>query len=90
MLLFNLLKQFIDQIGHYRLILNMDKMQPQELKKIRNDLGLTQEQLAYELNMSEKSRGRPIRALESGERKISGPLSLLLKYIQKYGLMPRG
>ncbi len=65
------------------------KMSPAQAKKIREELGLTQTQLASALWMSEAPGGRVVRAYEAGERGISGPVQLCLHYIRKFGILPR-
>jgi DNA-binding transcriptional regulator YiaG len=51
---------------------------PSEFKAIRLRAGLTQSQLADRLRISDK---RTIRYWETGERPISGPVSLLMEQI---------
>lgn len=54
-------------------------MTPSEFKAIRLRAGLTQSQLADKLRISDK---RTIRYWESGERPISGPVSLLMEQLE--------
>lgn len=58
-------------------------MTPQDFKKFRENLGLTQQQMAEALRLK---TDRAISQYENGERGISGPISLCLDYIRKYGL----
>jgi DNA-binding transcriptional regulator YiaG len=53
-------------------------MTPSEFKAIRLRAGLTQSQLADRLRISDK---RTISYWETGERPISGPVSLLMEQI---------
>lgn len=53
-------------------------MTPAEFKSIRLSLGLSQQRLAGALRLNS---GRAIRAYESGEREISGPVSLLMELL---------
>lgn len=55
-------------------------MTPSEFKAIRLRAGLTQSQLADRLRITSK---RAIRYWETGERPISGPVSLLMEQIEK-------
>jgi DNA-binding transcriptional regulator YiaG len=54
-------------------------MTPSEFKAIRLRAGLTQSQLADRLRISDK---RTIRYWETGERPISGPVSLLMEQLE--------
>jgi DNA-binding transcriptional regulator YiaG len=54
-------------------------MTPTEFKSIRLRAGLTQSQLADRLRISDK---RTIRYWETGERPISGPVSLLMEQLE--------
>jgi transcriptional regulator with XRE-family HTH domain len=58
-------------------------MTPEDFKEIRNNLGLTQKEMAEALRLK---TDRAISQYETGERGISGPISLCLDYIKKYGL----
>jgi DNA-binding transcriptional regulator YiaG len=51
-------------------------MTPAEFKAIRHKLGLTQSGLAARLRVEDI---RSIRRYETGERSISGPVSLLME-----------
>lgn len=59
-------------------------MTPTELKSIRERAGLTQDQLACLLRLSDS---RTIRRYEDGSRSVSGPISILLELIDE-GLLP--
>lgn len=56
-------------------------MTPQEFKKKRKELGLTQKQLAKELGLSETTGDVHIRKIESGRSEPSG---VLLKCLELY------
>lgn len=60
-------------------------MAPTELKSIRERAGLTQDQLARLLRLSDS---RTIRRYEDGSRAISGPVSILLELIDE-GILPK-
>lgn len=51
-----------------------------EFKEIRKRAGLTQSQLADYLRISDK---RTIRYWETGERPVSGPVSLLMEQLSR-------
>ncbi len=51
-------------------------MTPENFKRIRQQLGLTQAELARALRITE---GRTIRRYESGERPISGPVAIIME-----------
>lgn len=51
-----------------------------EFRAARDRLGLSARAMAEALRMGENG-GRTIRRYESGERPISGPLSLAVKYL---------
>lgn len=57
-------------------------MQAEEFKSIRESLGMSQSELAEALGLSSS---RVVRAYELGERPISGPIQLCLKYMLKFG-----
>lgn len=50
-------------------------MTPQEFKQAREQLGLTQQEMADKLRLSS---GRVIRMYESGDREVSGTIILLV------------
>ena len=54
-------------------------MTPDRFRHIRNRASLTQGQLATRLRLSR----RAIQSYEGGERKISGPVALLMEHIEK-------
>tara|TARA_R100001086_G_scaffold180400_7_gene100202 strand:- start:135 stop:356 length:222 start_codon:yes stop_codon:yes gene_type:complete len=54
-------------------------MTPTEIKSIRERAGLTQDQLARMLRISDS---RSIRRWEDGSRKVSGPVSILMEMIE--------
>jgi len=54
-------------------------MTSQELKTIRNNLGLTQRGLGFWINPDAQDLGRLIRRWESGERSIPGYIDTILK-----------
>ncbi len=59
-------------------------MTPNEFKAIRQRAGLTQSGLAARLRISDI---RTIRKWEAGEREISGPVSLLMEFLDA-GTLP--
>ena len=59
-------------------------MTPATFKSIRTRFGLTQTQLAARLRIEDL---RTIRRYETGERSISGPVSLLMELLDA-GLLP--
>ena len=58
------------------------------LKSLRQSLGLSQTQMAEVLRLAPDSGQRTIRDWETGRRNITGPASLCLDYIARYGLIP--
>jgi DNA-binding transcriptional regulator YiaG len=56
------------------------KVNPDTFKQIRIRAGLTQSQLAERLRISDK---RTIRYWESGERAISGPVTILMEQLER-------
>lgn len=56
-------------------------MSPDELRRIRADLGLTQVELGARLGVS----GLAVSYWETGRRKISPPVALLLRRIRRSG-----
>ena len=54
------------------------RMTPATFKAIRERAGLTQDQLAKLLRISD---GRTIRRYEDGSREVSGPVSILMELI---------
>lgn len=58
-------------------------MTPSELKSIRERAGLTQDQLARLLRLSDS---RSIRRYEDGSRQISGPVSIILEMLDEGSL----
>ena len=61
-------------------------MTPTTFKAIRERAGLTQSGLAAALRLSDL---RTIRRYETGERSISGPVSLLMEMLDR-GELPEG
>lgn len=60
-----------------------------ELKSARRDLGLSVRDMAAALRLSEANGEREIRRMESGEKIISGPISVAVEamlngYIETY------
>lgn len=55
----------------------MPEMTPQEFRRLRELLGLSQEKLARRLDVSQNTVAR----WESGSRKISGPVAILMRLI---------
>lgn len=53
-------------------------MTPAEIKSIRERAGLTQDQLAKLLRLSDS---RTIRRYEDGSRTVSGPVSILMEML---------
>jgi DNA-binding transcriptional regulator YiaG len=60
-------------------------MTPTQFKAIRQRAGLTQSSLAAVLRLSDL---RTIRRYETGERAISGPVTLLMEFISEGKLRP--
>lgn len=58
-------------------------MTPTELKSIRERAGLTQDQLARLLRLSDS---RTIRRYEDGSRSVSGPVSIILEMLDEGSL----
>jgi|AKVG01.1.fsa_nt_gi DNA-binding transcriptional regulator YiaG len=58
-------------------------MTPEDIKRIRNKLGMTQQELADALRMSRLNGGRTVRKWESGDMQINGPASLALEYMNR-------
>lgn len=56
-------------------------MKPQQIKDMREDMGLSQKELGIKLRLAGDSPDRTVRAWESGKTPISGPASLALEYI---------
>lgn len=60
-----------------------------ELKAARKALGMTQAELADALGLTAKNGKDTVRAWEADRRPVSGPVAMLLRYIEKYGpLLP--
>ena len=59
-------------------------MTPAEIKSIRERAGLTQDQLARLLRLSDS---RTIRRYEDGSRSVSGPVSIILEMLDE-GILP--
>jgi len=57
-------------------------MAPEEMKRIRRHLGLTQRQLAEALKLGADG-GRRIRRWEDGEIEISGPAAVAMKLMEE-------
>ena len=60
------------------------RMTPTTFKAIRERAGLTQDQLARLLRISDS---RSVRRWEDGSRQISGPVSILLEMLDE-GILP--
>lgn len=58
-------------------------MTPTEIKSIRERAGLTQDQLARLLRLSDS---RAIRRYENGSRSISGPVAIILEMLDEGSL----
>jgi transcriptional regulator with XRE-family HTH domain len=56
-------------------------MTPASFKSVREKLGLTQSEMAQVLRLNS---GRAVRAYESGDRKISGPISRLIEIFLRH------
>lgn len=61
-------------------------MKPSALIKIRKKVNLGQKEMASLLGFS--SQGT-VSNLESGTRKPTGPIKMLYKYIQRFGLLEK-
>ena len=61
-------------------------MTPAEFKATRTRLGLSVEEMAEFLRLKD---GRSVRRYEDGSREISGPITLCIDYMLKYGPLPR-
>jgi DNA-binding transcriptional regulator YiaG len=59
-------------------------MTPEQFKSIRKQLGLSQSEMARALRLA---TDRAVRGYELGEREISGPITLCLEYILKFGFI---
>ena len=59
-------------------------MTPTQIKAIRERAGLTQDQLAKLLRLSDS---RTIRRYEDGSRAVSGPVSIILEMLDE-GILP--
>jgi len=53
-------------------------MKPEKIKSIRQALGLSQQELAERLRLSDS---RVVRRWEAGTRSVSGPTEIALEYI---------
>lgn len=60
-------------------------MKPDEIKKIRLALGMTQRDLEQALGMTGPD-GRTVRRWENGTKPITGPAKRLLKLYETHGL----
>lgn len=60
-------------------------MTPQQFKKARQTLNLSQSEMAEALKLSDS---RSVRRLELGEREISGPIQVAIAYMLRFGLLP--
>lgn len=58
-------------------------MTPQEFKKIREDLELTQEQFGKHLGFSDKGARRSVGAFENGERPIKNTVANLARILHE-------
>lgn len=61
-------------------------MTPQEIKKARTQLGLTQRGLETALNLK-GCDGRTVRMWEAGDRAISGPCAKLIDIFLEHGIL---
>lgn len=61
-------------------------MTPETFRRIRTEAGLSLNQLAAVLRISD---GRSVRRWEDGERKVSGPVSILMELIDGGNLPAR-
>lgn len=57
-------------------------MQPNEFKRIREWMELSVRELAKIIRISDS---RSVREYEEGTRPISGPLSRLMEYLERFG-----
>jgi DNA-binding transcriptional regulator YiaG len=57
-------------------------MTPAQLKEARKRLGLSAEEMAQFLRLSD---ARTVRRYEDGSREISGPIQVAIEYRLKYG-----
>lgn len=57
-------------------------MPPEEVREIRKELGLTQEQLAQRLGFRGPYAKDTIRAYESGKQPVNGPAALALRLVR--------
>jgi DNA-binding transcriptional regulator YiaG len=60
-------------------------MTPEQFKTIRQQAGLTQSRLAALLRISDS---RTIRRWETGEREVSGPVSILMEMLRDGDRLP--
>lgn len=60
-------------------------MTPSDLKHFRQDLGLSQREMAEALRLRKGADG--IREMENGKREISGPVHVAVEYMLIYGLL---
>lgn len=61
----------------------MALLKAEQIQKIRNKMGLTQDQLADKLMLAPESGGRTVRRWENGTTPITGPANVALSYIFK-------
>lgn len=60
-------------------------MTPESIRQLRKDLGMTQQEFATFLRLHPVTGGRTIRDWENGNRPVSGPASLALELLQRFG-----
>jgi DNA-binding transcriptional regulator YiaG len=63
-------------------------MLPDDVRAARQQLGLTQEQLANALGIAGKDAARTVRNWENGRRAISPPAAQCIRYLLKFGPLP--
>lgn len=56
-------------------------MTPEDLKKIRHALGMTQSELGRALGLAPNNAGRILRCWEAGDAAVSGPAQVALTYM---------
>lgn len=58
-------------------------MTPEDLKKIRHALGMTQSELGRALGLAPNNAGRILRRWEAGDAAVSGPAQVALTYMMQ-------
>jgi transcriptional regulator with XRE-family HTH domain len=61
----------------------------ERLRKLRINLGLTNLEFARLIGLTGDNAADNIRAFERGSKGISGPLAMLIRYIEKYGIIEK-